>query len=63
MMGIPLSFSLRNIMKMVGLLLLFLLRNVTNIARIPLSYEENAYVRPSPTRGVLGGVALNTGEV
>ena len=28
-----------------------------------LSYEVNAYVRPSPTRGVLGGVALNTGEV
>lgn len=28
-----------------------------------LSYEERAYVRPSPTRGVLGGVALNTGEV
>ena len=28
-----------------------------------LSYEANAYVRPSPTRGVLGGVALNTGEV
>ena len=28
-----------------------------------LSQHENAYVRPSPTRGVLGGVALNTSEV
>ena len=28
-----------------------------------LSYIDKAYVRPSPTRGVLGGVALNTGEV
>ena len=28
-----------------------------------LSIEENAFVRPSPTRGVLGGVALNTSEV
>jgi LAO/AO transport system kinase len=28
-----------------------------------LSVEPNAYVRPSPTRGVLGGVALNTSEV
>lgn len=28
-----------------------------------LAVVENAYVRPSPTRGVLGGVALNTGEV
>ncbi len=28
-----------------------------------LSIEPNAYVRPSPTKGVLGGVALNTGEV
>ena len=28
-----------------------------------LSLEDNAYVRPSPTRGVLGGVALNTSEV
>jgi LAO/AO transport system kinase len=25
--------------------------------------EDNAYVRPSPTKGVLGGVALNTSEV
>lgn len=24
---------------------------------------DNAYVRPTPTRGVLGGIALNTGEV
>ena len=28
-----------------------------------LSVEPNAFVRPSPTRGILGGVALNTGEV
>ena len=28
-----------------------------------LSLESNAFVRPSPTRGVLGGVALNTSEV
>lgn len=28
-----------------------------------LSLEPNAFVRPSPTRGILGGVALNTGEV
>ena len=28
-----------------------------------LSIETNAFVRPSPTRGVLGGVALNTSEV
>jgi len=28
-----------------------------------LSLEINAFVRPSPTRGILGGVALNTGEV
>lgn len=28
-----------------------------------LSNHENAYVRPSPTKGVLGGVALNTSEV
>ena len=28
-----------------------------------LGVKENAYVRPSPTKGVLGGVALNTGEV
>lgn len=28
-----------------------------------LSSLDNAYVRPSPTRGVLGGVALNTSEV
>ena len=28
-----------------------------------LSQEPNAFVRPSPTRGILGGVALNTGEV
>lgn len=24
---------------------------------------DNAYVRPSPTKGILGGVALNTGDV
>ena len=28
-----------------------------------LIYEENAYVRPSPTKGFLGGVALNTSEL
>ena len=28
-----------------------------------LAYVDNAYVRPSPTRGILGGVTLNTGEV
>ena len=28
-----------------------------------LSVHENAYVRPTPTKGVLGGVALNTSEV
>ena len=28
-----------------------------------LSVEPNAFVRPSPTRGILGGVALNTSEV
>jgi len=28
-----------------------------------LSTLDAAYVRPSPTRGVLGGVALNTSEV
>lgn len=28
-----------------------------------LSFSENAYVRPSPTRGVLGGIALNTGDI
>lgn len=28
-----------------------------------LALEDSAFVRPSPTRGVLGGVALNTGEV
>ena len=28
-----------------------------------LSLEERAFVRPSPTRGVLGGVALNSGEI
>jgi LAO/AO transport system kinase len=28
-----------------------------------LSQEARAFIRPSPTRGVLGGVALNTGEV
>ena len=28
-----------------------------------LSLMDQAYVRPSPTRGVLGGVALNTSEV
>ena len=28
-----------------------------------LSLEKKAFVRPSPTRGILGGVALNTSEV
>mmetsp|Transcript_32905 Transcript_32905/g.40691 ORF Transcript_32905/g.40691 Transcript_32905/m.40691 type:complete len:146 (+) Transcript_32905:214-651(+) len=28
-----------------------------------LSQERDAFVRPSPTKGILGGVALNTGEV
>ena len=28
-----------------------------------LSFVDNAYVRPSPTRGMLGGIALNTGDV
>lgn len=28
-----------------------------------LSLEPLAFIRPSPTRGVLGGVTLNTGEV
>ena len=28
-----------------------------------LSKEPLAYLRPSPTRGILGGVALNTSEV
>ena len=28
-----------------------------------LSQEPDAFVRPSPTKGILGGVALNTGEV
>lgn len=28
-----------------------------------LSFVDNAYVRPSPTRGILGGIALNTGDV
>jgi LAO/AO transport system kinase len=28
-----------------------------------LSQHENAFVRPSPTKGILGGIALNTGEV
>lgn len=28
-----------------------------------LSFSENAFVRPSPTRGMLGGIALNTGDV
>ena len=28
-----------------------------------LCLEKNAFVRPSPTRGVLGGLALNTSEV
>ena len=26
-----------------------------------LSFVENAFVRPTPTRGFLGGIALNTG--
>ena len=28
-----------------------------------LSFVEKAYVRPTPTRGILGGIALNTGDV
>ena len=28
-----------------------------------LSHDDRAYVRPSPTKGILGGVALNTYEV
>ena len=28
-----------------------------------LTQEPDAYVRPSPTRGILGGVSLTTGEV
>lgn len=28
-----------------------------------LMHEEKAYVRPSPTKGFLGGVALNTSEL
>lgn len=28
-----------------------------------LAYIDNAYVRPTPTRGILGGIALNTGDV
>lgn len=28
-----------------------------------LSLHENAFIRPSPTRGILGGITLNTGEV
>ena len=28
-----------------------------------LCMEPLAYVRPSPTKGILGGVALNTSEV
>ena len=28
-----------------------------------LTQESNAFVRPSPTRGILGGVSLTTGEV
>eukprot|EP00347_Sterkiella_histriomuscorum_P017846 403347749 len=28
-----------------------------------LSFVENAFIRPSPTRGMLGGLALNTGDV
>ncbi len=28
-----------------------------------LCLDENAFVRPTPTKGVLGGVALNTSEV
>ena len=28
-----------------------------------LAFVDNAYVRPSPTRGILGGIALNTGDV
>lgn len=28
-----------------------------------LSFIDNALIRPTPTRGILGGVALNTGDV
>lgn len=28
-----------------------------------LCLDQNAFVRPTPTRGILGGVALNTSEV
>ena len=28
-----------------------------------LSFIDKAYVRPTPTRGILGGIALNTGDV
>ena len=28
-----------------------------------LAFVDKAYVRPSPTRGILGGIALNTGDV
>jgi len=28
-----------------------------------LSQHPNAFVRPSPTRGILGGLALNTNEL
>lgn len=28
-----------------------------------LSKEVNAFVRPSPTKGYLGGVSLNTNEI
>ena len=28
-----------------------------------LSFVENAMVRPTPTKGILGGIALNTGDV
>ena len=28
-----------------------------------LSINPSAFVRPSPTKGKLGGVALNTGEI
>ena len=28
-----------------------------------LCLDEHAFVRPTPTRGILGGVALNTSEV
>eukprot|EP00349_Pseudokeronopsis_sp_Brazil_P001922 CAMPEP_0202958772 /NCGR_PEP_ID=MMETSP1396-20130829/3041_1 /ASSEMBLY_ACC=CAM_ASM_000872 /TAXON_ID= /ORGANISM="Pseudokeronopsis sp., Strain Brazil" /LENGTH=32 /DNA_ID= /DNA_START= /DNA_END= /DNA_ORIENTATION= len=28
-----------------------------------LIYEDKAFVRPTPSKGYLGGIALNTGEV